>query len=104
MKEVTFIRPSLAQEFTEDILTSDTLNRFSELVHTKVADGRTLEEVRRDRVEARPAKQARLDAGEPLDFRPADEVITFLDGTTMTVKEIREADWKVNGQPPQFDG
>ncbi len=104
MKGVTFIRPNLAQEFTEDILTSDTLNRFAKLVHTKVADGRTLEEVRRDRVDARPAKQERLDAGEPLDFLPADEVITFLDGTTMTVKEIREADWKVDGQPPQFDG
>jgi len=104
MKEVTFIRPSLAQEFTKDILTSETLNRFAELICTKVADGRTLEEVRRDRVEARPAKQARLDAGEPLDFLPENEVITFLDGTTMTVKEIREADWKVDGQPPQFDG
>ncbi len=104
MKEVTFIRPKLAQEFTEDILTSETLSRFAELIRTKVADGRTLEEVRRDRVEARPAKQARLDAGEPLDFLPENEVITFLDGTTMTVKEIREADWKVNGQPPQFDG
>jgi len=104
MKEVTFIRPSLAQKFTDDILTSETLSRFAELVRTKVADGRTLEEVRRDRVEARPAKQARLDAGEPLDFLPENEVITFLDGTTMTVKEIREADWKVDGQPPQFDG
>jgi len=104
MKDVTFIRPSLAQEFTKDILTSETLSRFAELIRTKVADGRTLEEVRRDRVEARPAKQARLDAGEPLDFLPENEVITFLDGTTMTVKEIREADWKVNGQPPQFDG
>jgi malate synthase A len=104
MKEVTFIRPSLAQKFTEDILTSETLSRFAELVRTKVADGRTLEEVRRDRVEARPAKQARLDAGEPLDFLPENEVITFLDGTTMTVKEIREGDWKVDGQPPQFDG
>ncbi len=104
MKEVTFIRPKLAQEFTEDILTSETLSRFAELIRTKVADGRTLEEVRRDRVEARPAKQARLDAGELLDFLPENEVITFLDGTTMTVKEIREADWKVDGQPPQFDG
>jgi malate synthase A len=104
MKEVTFIRPNLAQEFTKDILTSETLTRFAELVRTKVADGRTLEEVRRDRVEARPAKQARLDAGELLDFLPENEVITFLDGTTMTVKEIREADWKVDGQPPQFDG
>ncbi|MGZ8473397.1 MAG: hypothetical protein ACXW4N_07790, partial [Candidatus Deferrimicrobiaceae bacterium] len=104
MKEVTFIRPSLAQEFTKDILTSETLTRFAEIIRTKVADGRTLEEVRRDRVEARPAKQARLDAGEPLDFLPADEVITFLDGTTMTVKQIREADWKVNGQPPQLNG
>ncbi len=104
MKEVTFIRPNLAQKFTDDILTSETLSRFAELVRTKVADGRTLEEVRRDRVEARPAKQARLDAGEPLDFLPENEVITFLDGTTMTVKEIREADWKVDGQPPQFDG
>jgi malate synthase A len=104
MKEVTFIRPSLAQEFTKDILTSDTLSRFAELVRTKVADGRTLEEVRRDRVEARPAKQARLDAGEPLDFLPENEAFTFLDGTTMTVKEIREADWKVDGQPRQFDG
>ncbi|MGZ9148466.1 MAG: hypothetical protein ACXW4G_08845, partial [Candidatus Deferrimicrobiaceae bacterium] len=65
MKEVTFIRPSLAQEFTKDILTSETLTRFAEIIRTKVADGRTLEEVRRDRVEARPAKQARLDAGEP---------------------------------------
>ncbi len=104
MKEVTFIRPSLAQEFAKDILTPETLNRFAELVRTKVADGRTLEEVRRDRVEARPAKQARLDAGEPLDFLPENEVFTFLDGTTMTVKEIREADWKVDGQPRQFDG
>jgi len=104
MKEVTFIRPNLAQEFTKDILTSETLTRFADLVRTKVADGRTLEEVRRDRVEARPAKQARLDAGEPLDFLPENEVITFLDGTTMTVKEIRAADWKVDGQPPQFDG
>jgi malate synthase A len=104
MKEVTFIRPNLAQKFTDDILTSETLSRFAELVRTKVADGRTLEEVRRDRVDARPAKQARLDAGEPLDFLPENEVITFLDGTTMTVKEIREADWKVDGQPPQFDG
>ncbi|MGA7104756.1 MAG: hypothetical protein WBX49_05375 [Candidatus Deferrimicrobiaceae bacterium] len=104
MKEVTFIRPKLAQEFTKDILTAETLNRFAEIIRTKVADGRTLEEVRRDRVEARPAKQARLDAGEPLDFLPENEVITFLDGTTMTVKQIREADWKVDGQPPQFDG
>jgi malate synthase A len=104
MKGVTFIRPNLAQEFTKDILTPETLTRFAELVRTKVADGRTLEEVRRDRVEARPAKQARLDAGEPLDFLPENEVFTFLDGTTMTVKEIREADWKVDGQPPQFDG
>ena len=104
MKEVTFIRPNLAQEFTKDILTSETLTRFAELVRTKVADGRTLEEVRRDRVEARPAKQARLDAGEPLDFLPENEVFTFLDGTTMTAKEIREGDWKVDGQPPQFDG
>jgi malate synthase A len=104
MKEATFIRPNLAQEFTKDILTSETLTRFAELVRTKVADGRTLEEVRRDRVEARPAKQARLDAGEPLDFLPENEVIIFLDGTTMTVKEIRAADWKVDGQPPQFDG
>jgi hypothetical protein len=63
MKEVTFIRPNLAQEFTKDILTSDTLTRFAELVRTKVADGRTLEEVRRDLVEARPARQDRLDAG-----------------------------------------
>jgi malate synthase len=104
MKEVTFIRPNLAQEFTKDILTSDTLTRFAELVRTKVADGRTLEEVRRDLVEARPARQDRLDAGEPIDFLPENEVITFLDGTTMTVKEIREADWKVDGQPPQFSG
>jgi len=104
MKEVTFIRPSLAQEFTKDILTPDALSRFAALVRTKVADGRTLEEVRRDRVEARPAKQARLDAGEPLDFLPENEAFTFLDGTTMTVKEIREADWKVDGQPQQFDG
>ena len=104
MKEVTFIRPSLAQEFTKDILTSETLTRFAEIIRTQVADGRTLEEVRRDLVEARPAKQARLDAGEPLDFLPENEVITFLDGTTMTVKQIREADWKVNGQPPQLNG
>ena len=34
MKEVTFIRPNLAQEFTKDILTSDTLTRFAELVIT----------------------------------------------------------------------
>lgn len=104
MKEVTFIRPNLAEEFTKDILTPETLNRLAELIRTKVADGRTLEEVRRDLVEARPAVQARLDAGEPLDFLPENEVIAFLDGTTMTVKQIREAEWKVNGQPPQFSG
>jgi len=72
MNEVTFIRPSLAREFIGDILTSDTLTRFAGLVHTKVADGRTLEEARRSLVEARPSKQARLDAGEPLNFLPAD--------------------------------
>lgn len=104
MKGVTFIKPSLAQDFTKDILTSETLTRFAGLIHTKVADGRTLEEVRRSLVEARPAKQARLDAGEPLHFLPADEVIAFLDGTTMTAKQIREADWKVHGQPPQLNG
>ena len=104
MNEVTFIRPGLAKEFTGDILTSDTLTRFAGLIHTKVANGRTLEEARRSLVEARPAKQARLDGGEPLNFLPADEVITFLDGTTMTVKQIREADWKVDGQPTKLDG
>jgi len=71
MNEVTFIRPSLAQDFTKDILTSETLTRFAGIIHTKVANGRTLEEVRRALVEARPAKQARLDAGEPLNFLPA---------------------------------
>ncbi|MBE0605525.1 MAG: hypothetical protein IH610_04475, partial [Deltaproteobacteria bacterium] len=104
MKGVTFIRPSLAQEFTRDILTPDTLTRFAELIHSRVANGRTLEEVRRSLVDARPAKQARLDAGEPLDFLPADEVIAFLDGTTMTAMQIREADWKADGQPTQLNG
>lgn len=59
--------------------------------------------VRRALLEARAAKQARLNAGKPLDFLPENEVITFLDGTTMTVKQIRESDWKVDGQPPQLD-
>jgi malate synthase len=104
MGEVTFLRQNLAREFTGDILTSEALNGFAELIHTKVADGRTLEEARRSLVEARPAKQARLDAGEPLTFLPADEVITFLDGTEMTVRQIREADWKVDGLPPKLKG
>jgi malate synthase len=63
-----------------------------------------VEEVRRALLQARAAKQARLDPGEQLDFLPENEVITFFDGTRITVKQIREGDWKVSGQPPQFKG
>jgi malate synthase A len=101
---VTFVNPSLAQEFTKDILTPDALREFVEVVQTKGADGRTLEEVRRALVAARAEAQARIDAGKPIDFLPENEVITFFDGTTTTPKQIRESAWKAAGQPRQFAG
>ena len=104
MKGVTFVKPNLAQEYTKDILTPEALSQFLEVISARVADGRTMEEVRRALVQARAARQARVDAGKPVDFLPEGEVITFLDGTTITVKQIREGDWKVDAQPPQFTG
>lgn len=104
MSAVTFINPSLAQEFTKDILTPDALREFVEVIQTKGADGRSLEEVRRALVAARAEAQARLDAGKPIDFLPENEVITFFDGTTTTPKQIRQSAWKVDGQPRQFAG
>lgn len=104
MKGVTFVNPSLAQEFTKDILTPDALQEFAEVLATKSADGRTFEEVRRALLKARGEAQARLDAGKPLDFLSENEVITFFDGTTTTPKQIRESAWKADGQPKQFAG
>ncbi len=98
MKGVTFVNPSLAQEYTKDILTPETLTQFVEVISTRAADGRTMEEVRKAFLQARVVTQARLDAGEPLDFLPEHQVITFFDGTRTTVKEIREGDWRVDGQ------
>ncbi|MGH7363763.1 MAG: hypothetical protein ACREKA_08465, partial [Candidatus Methylomirabilales bacterium] len=96
MKGVTFVKPSLAEEYTKDILTPDALREFAEVLATKSADGRTFEEVRRTLLKARAEAQARIDAGKPLDFLPEDEVITFFDGTTITPKQIRESAWKVD--------
>ncbi|MBI3007864.1 MAG: hypothetical protein HYY53_06135 [candidate division NC10 bacterium] len=104
MKGVTFVNPSLAQEYTRDILTPEALSQFVEIIGTRAADGRTFEEVRRALLKARAEAQARIDAGKPIDFLPENEVITFFDGTTTTPKQIRESAWKVDGQPPQFAG
>lgn len=104
MKAVTFVNPSLAQEFTKDILTPDALLEFAEVLATKSADGRTFEEVRRALLKARAEAQEGINAGKPLDFLPENEVIAFFDGTTTTPKQIRESAWKVDGQPRQFGG
>jgi malate synthase A len=101
---VTFVNPDLAQEYTKDILTPDTLDQLVELLHTRAADGRILEEARRALVQARVARQARIDAGEPLDFLPESAVITFLDGTRMTVGQIRKAEWRCDGQRGALNG
>lgn len=104
MGAVTFVNPSLAQEYTKDILTPEALRELAEVLAVKSADGRTFEEVRRALLQARAEAQARIDGGKPIDFLPENEVITFFDGTTTTPKQIRTSAWKAGGQPRQFTG